>query len=474
MPVGSFDQGREKTTLVFDTWANVGEQSIVIRWDCDLTDDEAEQLRALVECLGYLGRSESWVEAEVIADEAWLTGGCTAFPHTEGNQLGPEWEQMSLVAPVPAHEYAAWRSKTTEAILAQLPPLTGKKPSAKLEKQRAKAVDPYPETLIDCLMKDTAWWREHRWSYPPGSRRVLYWRRTDALEVGVPQRPKLQAVKPVSTMLLALTTPSGNRSALPPCARTLPQAELFHRATVSRFGQGERVHCPELTGRDQQGRPLRLGHRHAHVLPVDLDGDGRLDHIIVYAPMNLGGDAQRAIRSLKRTWRKGYAGDLQLALAGAGDLNDLRALPAPLSRSIDRLLGRPGGARVWVSATPFVPPRFLKRYGRDTLVGQINAELASRGHPEVEQLDELPIDSETLTFRHYTRRRQHGGAPPPVDAGYRLRLQFSEPIAGPVLLGYASHFGLGMFFAETTAEEFVARVTSQDSAHCSEVGLRDR
>ena len=42
MPIGSLEKGREKTTLVFDTWANVGDEAVEIHWDCELTDDEAE------------------------------------------------------------------------------------------------------------------------------------------------------------------------------------------------------------------------------------------------------------------------------------------------------------------------------------------------------------------------------------------------------------------------------------------------
>jgi hypothetical protein len=52
---------------------------------------------------------------------------------------------------------------------------------------------------------------------------------------------------------------------LPPCNRTLPQAELLHRAIVGRVARGRRVECPELTGRDESGKPLSEGHRHAHV-----------------------------------------------------------------------------------------------------------------------------------------------------------------------------------------------------------------
>lgn len=449
MPLGTLDKGREKTTLVFDTWADVADECLEIHWACELTDDESRLLAQLSDCLGYLGRSESWVEAELVPERNGRSNGFDAVPHQAGLCPGPNWEQVTVMAAFPPGDYAEWRSSAAAKVLAEFPlPEGKKKPSAKLLKDRTKAESPFPTDLLDCLIKDTAWWKEHRWSQPPGSQRVVYWRRSGALEVGVPKRMTRRPTQSVTTMLLALSTPSGNQSALPSVTRTLPQAELFHRAIVGRVAQGERVHCPELTGKDELGRPLRDGHRHAHVLPVDLDGDGRLDHIIVYAPMGLGDAAQRAIRTLRRTWTKGGVGDLQVALAGSGDIEMLRSLPAPLDQHVTDLLGPMGGSRAWVSATPFVPPRFLKQRGTNTLIGQVNAELASRGRPLVEQWDELPRNERTLAMRHFVRRRQRGGAPPAVDVGYALRLQFAEPVVGPLLLGYGSHFGLGLFVAE--------------------------
>ena len=453
MPVGTLAKGREKTTLVFDTWADVADESLEIHWPCELTDDEVRLLSQLAECLGYLGRSESWVEAKLLPERDEKLNCFDALPHYAGVCPGPNWEQVTVMAAIPPEDFSKWRTEATAKALAKLPlPEGKKKPPAKLLKDRANAEAPFPTDLVDCLTKDTAWWKQHRWSQPPGSQRVVYWRRTGALEVGVPKRSTRRPAQPVTTMLLALTTPSGNQSALPSVTRTLTQAELFHRAIVGRVGKGQRVDRPELTGQDEHGRPLRDGHRHAHILPVDLDGDGRLDHILVYAPMGLGDAAQRAIRTLRRTWTKGGVGELQVALAGSGDIDMLRSLPEPLARHVTRLLGPLGGSRSWVSATPFVPPRFLKPRGANTLIGQVNAELSSRGLPPVEQLSELPRDDETLVLRHFVRRRERGGSPPPADIGYGLRLQFAKPItgpsSGPLTLGYGSHFGLGLFVAE--------------------------
>lgn len=224
MPIGVLAKGREQTTLVFDTWANVGEGELLIHWPCDLNDEETELLRGLAASLGYLGRSESWVEAELIAGNQVPCVDFNAFPDREGTHPGRGYEQLALMAAIPPKEYRTWCRQQAEAALAPFPLPEGKrKPTAKLLKNREKAVAPYPLDLLSCLTKDTVWWKEQGWSQPPGSQRVLYWRRSDSLQVGVPQRPRPRPAGSVTTMLLSLTTPSGSRSALPPVTRTLPR-----------------------------------------------------------------------------------------------------------------------------------------------------------------------------------------------------------------------------------------------------------
>lgn len=440
MPI--LEGSEQKTTLVFDTWANLGDDdAAMIHWPCELTESEATLLSQLTSALGYLGRSESWVEAELLTDSEFGADDCNAFPHREDVRPERHFEQVSLMAAIPPNAYEEWRHGQVEAALADLPLPDGKKkPSGALLGKREKILAPYPSDLLSCLTKDTAWWKGHGWSQPPGSQRVLYWRRREALQVGVPQRTRSPRYPLVTTMILSITTPSGNRSALPSVTRTLPQAELFHRAIVGRAGEGQRVACPELTGRDEEGRPLQRHHAHAHTVPLDLDGDGRLDHILVYAPMGLRDVAQQAIRRLRRTWTKGGAGDLQVAVVGAGELEILRQFP---SECASTLLGPMVGSRVWESLTPFVFPRFVKVRGKNTMLGQVNAELTSRGLPQAESVEVLPELSKAM--RHFVRQRQRGGNSAPVDAGYGLRLVFTEPVRGPLMLGYAAHYGLGLF-----------------------------
>ena len=314
-------------------------------------------------------------------------------------------------------------------------------------KDRAKIVLPYPVDLIDCLQRDTSWWKQQRWSQPPGSQRIVYWRRSNSLEVGVPCRATRPTAKSVTTMLLAITSPSGNKSALPSVTRTLLQAELLHRALIGRAAKGKYINCPELTGKDDDGNPLTGQHVHAHILPLDFDNDQHLDHILIHASMGLGDAAQYAIKSLRRTWTKGGVGEMQLALAGSGDLQSLRKLPEPFQRPIAQLLGPLEGATTWSSVTPFVPPRFLKPRGKNSIDGQINSELLSRGFPMAESIEILPWNDTTLHMRHFIRSRRTKS--PPVDVAYTIRIRFAVPLRPDrtVSLGYGSHFGLGLFSA---------------------------
>src|SRR5262249_30479154 len=47
MPVGKLKSGREETTLVFDTWANIADGTLLIHWPCELDDEETTLLSQL-------------------------------------------------------------------------------------------------------------------------------------------------------------------------------------------------------------------------------------------------------------------------------------------------------------------------------------------------------------------------------------------------------------------------------------------
>ena len=425
MPIGKLGNDRcEKTTLVFDTWLQVGEQELVIFWDnVRLDQSELSICNALVESLNYLGRAESWVAGRVL-QESELVPQANCFPERPETTDG--WEQVFLLAAMSTSDFSDWKKDQGE-----------------------RAIEPYPDKLLDCLQKDTNWWRSHGWSWPPGSQRMFYWRQSNAISDNTLNSAVMDRSDPrIKAMLLSLTNASRNDSALPSVTRTLPQAELLHRAFV-KAATHHGIPPSELTGRDSSYRPLQGPHEHAHINPLDLDGDGCLDHILVWAPKGLGADAQTAIRVMRKTFTKGGVDKLHLALAGAGDMLDLIRLPSPYGRDIACLACC---ASSWQSVTPFVPPRYIKTYGKNTLEGQIRAELKSRGFPNPVAITVAErgggVDEKTGTiwsrFRHFKLVRKWGPKPPSA-CGFAIRLEFDPPISGPLSLGYGSHFGLGLF-----------------------------
>lgn len=441
MPLATFKDGREETTLVFDTWIRIDGGEVAVTWDVVLDEAETRMLSSLVDRLGYLGRSESWVLARLAQPGEALPRGSEAYPCEGTASPGPGWEQVAVLAPMPAQDYQAWRASAGGAAMTEEFPDKGQR---RRRKASHLSTDLYPRDLLDCLQKDTRWLQELGWSQPPGSRRVLYWRRADSLEAGAPPPHPSPVRRPaVEAVLLSMATATGNNHALPSVTRTLPQAELLHRALVgAAFKEG--LFSRVLTGCDEGGRPLREGHVHGHFLPLDLDEDGHLDHFLLWAPMGLDWKTQVAIRAVRRTFTKGGLGPLRLALAGAGRLADLRSIPGPRGEVLRAILAP--SATEWVSLTPFVPPRHLKRRGRHTLEGQVAEELASRGLPPLQELQVLDPcqDKVAARHRHFVRIRRFG-PPPPVDCWYSLRLVLSSPAQGPLCLGYGGHFGLGIF-----------------------------
>jgi CRISPR-associated protein Csb2 len=476
MPLAKFKNGREDPTLVFDTWARLSGDTLAVTWDAALLDAEMALLAELIARLGYLGRSESWISARIAGTDD-LVPPANCVPADELAPPGPGWEQVPLLSPQPPAEYDRWREEAVAAALLPLQPQPNKRITQSLRRKQEQATAPYPIDLVACLQADTNWLRGYGWSQPPGSRRTLYWRPSDLLEPGAPHpRPARNRAPSVECMLLSLATDSGNDHALPAVTRTLTEAGNLHSRLVgiaAKIGGYSRV----LYGCDENGQPLTGAHEHAHILPLDLDGDGHIEHVLIWAPMLLDHDAQTAIRALRNTHMKGGVGDLKVALEAAGKLDDLRWLPGTLGRSIDRLLGAPRAAKRWQSWTPFVAPRFAKSRGKNSLEGQIRAELLVRGisvdvDVEINPLAHMPrssgaqpqditeaatstappkLDIEANRLRHFVRVRRNGPAPP-VDCGFSVCLSFAEPVRGPLCLGYGSHFGLGLFKAAKATE----------------------
>jgi CRISPR-associated protein Csb2 len=256
---------------------------------------------------------------------------------------------------------------------------------------------------------------------------------------------------------------------LPPTQATLIVAEAVRRALMSRYRtlkeiekygktdppNAERFVSAVFSGKDERGAPLRGEHAHAFYLPTDDDGDGRLDHVTVFAsPDGFSRDEVRAIDSLR--WLKCGDLDLSLLLVGLGQETDFHHT---------RLFGN---STVWSSATPFVVTRHVKRRGRkrdprsffETPEGKtefvmhvLREELARRGllqaGMEIEPLDHVG-EHPSLRALQYRLERQKPGDDGASRPRGLFRIRFPQPVSGPIALGHSCHYGLGLFLPEKT------------------------
>lgn len=424
------------TTKVIDTFAHVGDGPLVYGWPLDWTDEKVAFFDSLLQHVPYLGRAESWVEVDRTQEVPRGLLACVAGETCPG----PNLERVSLLCPELPERYLNWRQKAVDS--EKMGALTelrmdaerkGKAPPKTLGKKELSQIEEtFPVDIVDATLADTRTLRARGWSQPPGTRWVSFWRPLRSLRAA-PEPPVLSRTnrKLPTAALLALASDTKRGQALPPLRDALWRLEAIHDALVSRSDRNDgRGPSPVLAGK-AGGRPLE-GHRHATLVPLTLHANcGRLDHIFVFAPMGFDDAAQAALQELSRTWAKNFP-DIFVTLAGMGDRDDFAKI-VPATRS----------SSVWQTVTPFVPPRHLKPKGKDRMDEQVQAELERRGLPRADRITFLP--EQRIEFRKFRRERRDAKRPPPVTFATGLRLEFSQPVQGPINLGYESHFGLGCF-----------------------------
>ena len=237
---------------------------------------------------------------------------------------------------------------------------------------------------------------------------------------------------------------------LPLVTRAVVVGESVRRAALAMH----RVPSATLAGKDAHGKPLIQQHRHAHYVADCRGGQGstadgalRITHVLVYAPAGLLPSevaALLAVRDLPPfvVADSGESGPLLVTLCGLGQVAGLTGSP----------LGQ--RSRVFTSRTPFVLPRHRKR--GDEPEDQLVRELRLRGFPtpiHIARMHGLLTPSQPLLpWSQFVISRRHDEVTT-CDRGFGFRIEFAEPVAGPLLLGYGCHYGLGQFVPHGTAAE---------------------
>ncbi len=396
---------RESPSLVHDSFVSLGgeEHPLYIAWpSVGLSDLEHGWLASVVRRLRYLGRSESLCTVRLLEAE-------------------PNWVQTGTIPIFP------------EVV-------TGRGTLIRL-------LSPTCDTQLADLMMTTDEMRgSRRRREPPNARFIDYERPWSLMEPAVAWPAPARPSGSPSGMVAARYLLTGGL--LPSKWDTAQVGMIFRSAANSRYG---RIHhdaaSPILSGHDEDGN--RSGHGHAHYLPSAQDGDRlRLDHVLVWAPDGLTTDDVAALTQVRRLTFPHYLDIPPVTVTLLGLL------------TAEDLAERTGRATTWRTATPFVPSRHVHvrhkpdgtREERDTPASEVRRELARRGFPEPQRIA-ITVGSPAMVrysrpnVRKATALPGVAGVQPRPYAGSALQVtvQFSEPVAGPLVLGQWSHVGLGVF-----------------------------
>ncbi|MBL8857028.1 MAG: type I-U CRISPR-associated protein Cas5/Cas6 [Planctomycetes bacterium] len=414
----------KKTTKVFDSFVAIGDGAgeqggeIVVTWpQVELDLEQSSLLERLLAVLGYLGRAESWVECKLLDVQP---GESNARPLSTDQSVDHETQLLACESP---SSYESWR----RGYLAASP--------------KGSKVVP-PESLWDILHTDTGRLQSEGWSSPPGTRWIRYgFDRPPFRSAGRGARTlRRQQVRTVARYAL-------HSAVLPRIVEAVAIGERMRQALMSHSRDEAGISHAIFSGRDAAGVPLK-GQHHAFYLPEDMDSDGFIDHILVWARDGFDERCERALHSVERLWASS-GHELWLVLANLGTAADLGTTRQKKMRGGSPSLGP---ARLWRSATPFVAARHTKhRKGRwiDTPEEQLRRALELLGlpPPEVGRLGETRVAGAALPWYRFRRRRLTGGGSVGDGQGHGFELTFPQPVFGPIAAGYGAHFGLGRFEA---------------------------
>ena len=390
-------------TLVLDSFVAIQPaKPVVAMWqNVELDQQQTEDLYSILRNMPYLGRAESWVDASL----------CSDFPDSNSAPLE-----------------------------------TGALPNGDIETVRTLV--PRTPIHLEDLTVETADLRRSGRIDPEGAQWWLYTRKADAFTEFRTHRPESRPRgEGAQVVRFAL---SGK--VLPMVKDTLRWGDLARRSAMSQYGRrNDGAKSPTLSGKDEDGDPL-TGHRHAFYLPTDEDGDGRLDHLTVWVPelKGLSPSEFRAIVSVDSLHPGGGREPVQLVYQSHGGVEDFNGVSSLFDSSTR-----------WRTLTPYVLTRHTKRRGpkdaRRIVDGpeeQVRREVSLR-RPDAPVVAHIRTENpkETIApmrpgrhsgfrpvefFRHRPGGSNGGGA-------YNFEVEFSEPVRGPIALGFACHYGLGLF-----------------------------
>lgn len=427
-----YKKGPEDKTKIFDNFMVINkEECLVALWeDVEFNNEELRILSMIVSNINYLGRSESLCEAGLLDQKRAqeYIGKINCFL-SNGEVNKSNYDIVNVLSP-----------NAEEAFLPRI-----------INKGLA-INEPNWNICIETLDL-----HKEKWAYPPGAKVIQYLLHKDCLK-GVYQRKLIKKEREFHIVRYALDS-----NVLPLLQETLTIAEFARSAIMGIYGRlfanedGSKAKSRIFSGKDEDGNKLE-GHIHAHYLPTDEDGDGKLDHLNIFVPGGFSGKELKALFNF-RLIKRPESYDLRLVLLSVGEIDEFNRFIFAEDEE-------------WISATPFISVRFPKRNGtkRDPIeilnskkafLNQVLKEELCRlsqrkkDFPDVSEIEIIPMCDENDVFRlsffpylrpiQYKRFRMRRKDSRSIRHSGFFRLKFLKPVKGPICLGHLSHFGMGLF-----------------------------
>ncbi len=461
---------KQATTKIYDTFyvfpggafSDSDENKVVVSWaQVQLEKDEQQLLQWLCEGVSYLGRAESWAELSVInkRDDPKGMKKIVATPEQGGN--------LQVLCPLSAAKAEGF----CLALQTMMPPSTAKKGS---KKASSSTISKLPQTLMDLLELDINILYQQGWSGIPGTMWVSY---TE------PDEPKVTystarsyARQPYSANIAryALSCP-----VLPNITKAVSVGERFRKSLMSLTKDERDTVSPTFSGKnpnravERESSNFAIGHQHAYYLPEVNQETDKIEQVVVFSAQGFDARDLNALGKLSKVWGDGNL-EIRTVLISLGKISDF----ASTQQRSTQIAPVTGSSRRWKSIMPMVLPRHIKKrcipgtqFLEDGVEDQALRLLGQLPHLALPEMvmkrevidrdlwlaafdrDDNPIvrvrtiDEGMTRYRSgaFQKSRYHGEGKKSSNAGYWLELEFARIQHGPISLGYAAHFGLGVF-----------------------------
>lgn len=374
--------------LIYDSFVSINpHEKVLIFWDnVYLELDEVNILTKLLENLNYLGRSESWVEMKV-------ENNVSEKPNCTLQNMSTHQHTVKTALPVPMNGYI----------------------------KQGHSIDEW----LNAITYDTNDLLTKKIDRPPGLIYKSYNVPADIVKVKTNYTINNTSIKKTYGVIYAL-----NSSVLPLITDSLLIGERFHTKILGIYKKIFGKISPTLSGICPDGSIMK-GHRHIFISPLDINNDGRIDHIMIKTKNEL-------------TDNEIYCFDIIHSLWQDNGKPDIKLIPTEwLYNKESKQLMK---SKIFESKTPFIFNKHF-RQGRgnylDWIKKQVIEELSYIGLPEPLEINPIERVSDAHQFLWLDFYRNRKGDTPRM--GYGFRMIFNEPISLPFNIGYASHYGLGLF-----------------------------